>query len=318
MRKKKIIVGLVGVICLLALVAAFRLQPRTLPLKSVGQEGKVAVVFVEGIIVGTRSQAGFFDGGASAHSIMEQLREAREDPAVRAVVLRINSPGGSAAASQEIGDEISKLKKAGKVVVASMGEVAASGGYWIAALADKIVANPATMTGSIGVIMQLENLSELYEKLGIDFNVIKSGPHKDMGSSTRDLTPEEKDILQEMVNDIYEQFIKVVVKGRNLSREKVEALADGRIFTGKQAKQLGLVDQLGNYYDAIDLAAKLAGIEGEPVVVQYDRPSPWQILFGTRRTKSWLREDFLWLLPVLTQWYRLDRSGNLLGGEKIE
>ncbi|MBC7341884.1 MAG: signal peptide peptidase SppA [Clostridia bacterium] len=236
----------------------------------------IAVISINGVISGDDYAA----GGASAPSIMEQLSRAKDDPAVKAVLLRINSPGGSASASQEIGDEVRRLREAGKKVVVSMGDTAASGGYWIACNADYIVANPATLTGSIGVIMQFQNLEELYRKIGIKTENITSGPHKDMGSAARPLTPAERDILKAMVNDIYQQFVQVVAQGRKMSEDKVRSLADGRVFTGRQAKELGLVDALGNFYDALNYASKLAGISGEPRLIYYRRPSPLSWLYS--------------------------------------
>jgi len=212
---------------------------------------------------------------------MKQLREAREDDSIKAVILRINSPGGSAAASQEVGEEIDRLREAGKVVVTSMGDVAASGGYWLAAKTDYIVANPATMTGSIGVIMRFQELKGLYDKLGITDNTIKSGPLKDIGSEARPMTPAERQLLQGMVNDIYEQFVDVVAEGRDLPREKVKALADGRIFTGRQAKEAGLVDELGNFYTAVEKTRELAHLDESAQLVELGKPSPWRKLFGS-------------------------------------
>ncbi|WP_366923675.1 signal peptide peptidase SppA [Metallumcola ferriviriculae] len=247
-----------------------------------GQE--IAVIHVDGLITGGYSGSGVFGSAVGSQSVMSQLRQAARDDSIRAVVIRVNSPGGSAAASQEISREIEKLQKTGKLVVTSMGDAAASGGYWIASGTDYIFANEATMTGSIGVIMEFTQLKELYQKLGVDINVIKSGPHKDMGSPARDLTEQEREILQSMVDDIYEQFIQVVADGRQMSSERVKELADGRILTGRQAKELGLVDDMGNYYDAIDFAADKLGITGSPQVRTFGKPSALDIfLSGSSR-----------------------------------
>jgi len=247
----------------------------------------IAVIHIEGTIGG--ATGGLFSGGADALSVMAKIRQAKDDPEAKAVVLRINSPGGSAAAAQEIAREIERLKATGKVVVASMGDSAASGGYWIAAMADRIMANPATMTGSIGVIMQTANLEELYRNVGIDYYTYKSGPHKDMGAANRPPTEEEQEIFQGMIDNIYEQFVTVVAEGRRMSRQQVLELADGRVFTGAQALELGLVDELGNYYDALALAQELAGLEGEPLVKTYDRRGvPWDSLFNFRSLLSLL------------------------------
>ncbi len=241
---------------------------------------KIAVIHVEGMIVGGRGQGGFFGEQGGTDQLIKLLHEARDDEEIKAVLLRINSPGGSAPASQEVGEEIIKLRESGKVVVTSMGDMAASGGYWLAACTDKIYANPTTLTGSIGVYIPYANWQELLQKVGIRQEKIKSGPHKDILSPDRQMTDDERLMLQAMVDDIYEQFIKVVAAGRKLDEQRVRQLADGRIYTGNQARELGLVDELGNMYDAADGAASLAGIEGKPVLQEYGKTSPWQILSG--------------------------------------
>ncbi|MEW5762450.1 MAG: signal peptide peptidase SppA [Bacillota bacterium] len=259
----------------------------------------VGVVRIEGVILGGEG-GGLLGGALGADGIVEQLRAAADDPSIRAVVLRLNSPGGSAAASQEIGAEVDRLRRTGKKVVASMGDTAASGAYWIAAKADRIVANPATITGSIGVIIQTQHLVGLYQKLGIATETIKSGPHKDMGAPDRLLTPEERRIFQSMVDDIYNQFVTVVARGRKMDAAKVRQLADGRVFTGNQARELGLVDELGDFRDAVRLAGRLAGIKGEPRVVELGPKNLWRDLFGglqnTAVPGAWL---LLW--PPLAQ-----------------
>lgn len=217
---------------------------------------KVALVEVDGII--TESKA-----------VVNEIRHHIENQTVRAFVIRINSPGGGVAASQEIYEEIKKIRHVhGKPVIASLSTVGASGGYYIAAAADRIVANPGSITGSIGVIIQIPNLSDLLQKVGIRSVAIKSGPYKDMASATRDLTQEERQLLQGLIDDIHDQFIQAVVEGRGLSRGQVETVADGRILSGRQALERGLVDQLGNLQDAIATAAKMGGIPGKPQIVQ--------------------------------------------------
>ncbi|MEW6624623.1 MAG: signal peptide peptidase SppA [Bacillota bacterium] len=278
--RKKLIVGTVALLLLFTLVASFLWggPERT---DKAGSGSQIAVIYIEGVIMGGRSGSDFLSGAtAGSMTVMDQLRKAAEDHTVGAVVLRLNTPGGSVPASQEIAQEITRLKETGKPVIASMGDMSASAGYYLAALADIIVANPATITGSLGVYMQVANYEELYDKLGIEYNYIKSGEHKDMGAPNRKLTPREEEILQGMVNDIYEQFVQVVADGRKLPIERVREVADGRIFTGKQALELDLVDKLGNYYDALDLAAEVAGIPGKPVVKTYYRPSPLELLLG--------------------------------------
>lgn len=210
---------------------------------------KIGVVCVEGVI-------------ADSKEITEQLDDFGKDDSIVAIVLRVDSPGGGVAASQEIYDAVIELKKKKKVVV-SMGSVAASGGLLVACAADKIVANPGTITGSISAIMQFANVEELMKKIGLKSSVVKSGQYKDIGSPLRDMTPEEKVIIQDLVDDIYNQFVDVIVKERKLPREKVVAIADGRVFSGRRAKELGLVDDLGNMASAANLASKLAGKNGQ-------------------------------------------------------
>ena len=217
--------------------------------KSFSLNDKIGVVPVEGVI-------------ADSKEITEQLDDFGKDDSIVAIVLRVDSPGGGVAASQEIYDAVIELKKKKKVVV-SMGSVAASGGLLVACAADKIVANPGTITGSISAIMQFANVEELMKKIGLKSSVVKSGQYKDIGSPLRDMTPEEKLIIQDLVDDIYNQFVDVIVKERKLPRERVVAIADGRVFSGRKAKELGLVDDLGNMASAARLASKLAGKDGK-------------------------------------------------------
>jgi len=201
---------------------------------------------------------------------MENIRQAAERKDIKAVVLRVNSPGGTTAASQEIAIELDRLRKSGKPIVTSMSDTCASGGYWIACSTNHLVANTGTLTGSIGVIMELTNLQGLYEKIGIGSITFKSGEFKDMGSSTRPVTEEERKLFDEMIADNYQQFFTQVLNGRQgkISEEKLREIADGRVLTGKQALELGLVDSLGNYYDAIRIAEEMAGLpEGTKVEV---------------------------------------------------
>jgi protease-4 len=214
---------------------------------------KVAVLPVTGLI-------------ADPESTIEQLRKFAKDDSVKAIVVRINSPGGGVGPSQEIHEEVKKLSGK-KVVVASMGALAASGGYYIACGAQKIYANPGTITGSIGVIMQFVNVKDLIEKIGLKGMVVKSGAFKDIGSPVRDMKPEERELLQGVIDNVHSQFIEAVAAGRKMDRDKVAKIADGRIFSGEQAKALGLVDVLGNLEDAVAEAGKMAKIEGEPRVV---------------------------------------------------
>lgn len=249
----------------------------------------VGVIYIDGTIAS--GQNGGSWGGQCAENIASVLRQAAKDHRLRAVVIRLNSPGGTAAAAQEIGAAVEYLRGTGVKVVASLGDAAASGAYWIASCADGIVANPGTITGSIGVIVELVNLEGLYGKLGIDTETFKSGPHKDMGSPGRPVTPEERAIFQSMVDDIYSQFVDVVAAGRRKDRAEVLKLADGRVFTGRQALELGLVDRLGGFWDAVKMAAELAGIEGEPEIIELAPRSFWQELVeglvSSMGTGSW-------------------------------
>ena len=214
---------------------------------------KVGVLEVKGVI-------------ANIQPTIDELVKFRKDGSVKAVVVRIESPGGGVSPSQELYQEIRRTVQV-KPVVVSMGSVAASGGYYIACAAQKIYANPGTITGSIGVILQFTNFEELLRKIGFRMEVVKSGPYKDVGNPGREMTAEEKAYLQEMVNNVHQQFVRDVARGRHMKVEKVREVADGRIFTGEQAMELGLVDELGNLKDAINAAAKMAAIEGEPKVV---------------------------------------------------
>lgn len=238
--------------------------------KPIGLGDAIAVIYVEGTIL-TGSPQSSFSAPADAYSeeIIQYLRDAQRDSSVKAVVLRIDSPGGSVVASREIYDEIMATRKKGKPVVASFGELAASGGYYIAAGTDKIYAHPDTTTGSIGVISVLTNLQGLSEKLGVQMVIIKSGAHKDESYGFRDLTSEEKDIWQKMIDEAYGEFVDIVAQGRKLQVDQVKKLADGRVYSGNQAKALGLVDELGNLEAAVDAATKLGNISGIPRKIEY-------------------------------------------------
>ena len=217
---------------------------------------KVGVIRIEGVITDSRET-------------IEELRRFRDNPSIKAVVLRIDSPGGGVVPSQEIHAELLKARKDGRLkVVASMGNLAASGGYYIAVATDKIVANPGTLTGSIGVIMELANVQGLLEKVGVQSVVIKSGRYKDLASPFRAMSAEDRALLQSVLDDVHDQFIRAVATGRALKVDQVRDLADGRIFTGRQARTAKLVDELGDLQDSIKLAARLVGIEGEPRVVE--------------------------------------------------
>jgi len=214
---------------------------------------KVAIVEIRGVI---------FD----PQPVIERLVKYRKNETIKAIILRIDSPGGAVGPAQEIYAEVKKIKKE-KKVLASMGSVAASGGYYVACAAEKIVANPGSITGSIGVVVESLNVEELLRKIGLEPMVVKSGKHKDLGSPTRKMTEDERKLLQEVLDNVHEQFIQAVAEGRNLPIEKVRPIADGRIFSGDQAFRLGLVDALGSLEDAIALASQMSGIKGEPDVI---------------------------------------------------
>jgi len=234
----------------------------------VGAGDKIAVIPLSGTIAAESTS--FFGPTITPGLVEEQLSKAEKDIAVKAIVFRIESPGGVVAPCQEILEEIEKVKQT-KPIVVSMGNQAASGGYYISAKANKIVALPGTLTGSIGVISQIPNVKGLYEKLGIEMQTFKGGKYKDMYAGLRELTPEEKEIMQQMTDEYYEQFVEVVAEGRGLSKEQVRSLATGQLYTGAEAKKLGLVDELGGLDTAIDLAAELAGITA-PKVEYYQPP----------------------------------------------
>src|SRR5690242_18631151 len=215
-------------------------------------EERIAVVRVEGVILDAQQTVG-------------ELKRYGDNPLVKAIVVRIDSPGGGVVPSQAIHDAVKRIReKQSKLVIASMGTLAASGGYYIAAATDRIIANPGTLTGSIGVIMELANVEGLMKKIGVESIVVKSGARKDIGSPFRAMSPDDRRILQTVMDDVHSQFIEAVAEGRALDITAVKALADGRIFTGRQAKDAKLIDDLGDLNEAIRLAADMAGIEGEP------------------------------------------------------
>ena len=231
-------------------------------LRSLSQSGsdgfavgpRVALVELDGVILDTGE-------------LIRDLRQHRENPLVKAVVIRINSPGGVVAPTQELYAALWRLRESGKPVVASLGAVAASGGYYVAVAADRIYANPGTLTGSIGVIMQLANLESLFKKVGVDWVVVKAGSLKDMGNIARPMTPEERRVLQALLDDVHGQFIAAVSRGRNIDQSAMATIADGRIFSGAQARTNHMVDELGGLEDAINGAAKLAGLPTPPKVI---------------------------------------------------
>jgi len=229
-------------------VSSFMGQPTNLVIGD-----KIGIVEIYGVI-------------SDSKQVIEQLHDFRDNDSIKALVLRVDSPGGGVGPSQEIYDEVLALDEL-KPVVVSMGSVAASGGYYVAAAAREIVANPGTITGSIGVIMEFANFQELLEKIGLSSVVVKSGAYKDIGSPTRDMSAAEREILQDLIDDVHNQFVTSVAEGRELDEQAVRSIADGRIFSGRRAMELGLVDSMGNMQAAIDRAAVLAGLDAEPKIV---------------------------------------------------
>jgi len=263
--KQKIGLGVIVVLLVIFFGALYLIG------RSAGTSGRfafgdrIAIVEIRGVI-------------AQSSGVIQEMHQHLEDDGVKAIILRIDSPGGGVGPSQEIHREVLK-GKAKKRIVTSMGSVAASGGYYIACASDLIVANPGTITGSIGVLMEFTNIEELFKKIGIKGVVLKSGEHKDIGSPFREMSPDEKRIMQEVIDNVHQQFIKAVAEGRKLDPSKVTQIADGRIFSGEQAKALGLVDQIGNLNDAIDATARLVGIQGKPDILYPKKKfSIWELL----------------------------------------
>jgi protease-4 len=281
MKQRPVVIILAAAICLGALffavlflaslVTGGRSAKRLAPLSG---PDRVALVKIEGVLM-------------TSDDAVAEIREYADDASIKAIIIRIDSPGGGVVASQEIYNAVLSARAAGKKVVVSMGSVAASGGYYVAAAGDRIVANPGTITGSIGVKMEFANLEKLLEKIGIKGMVVKAGAYKDIGSPFRDMSPEEHKLLQAVIDDVHSQFIEAVAKGRSLPEADVRSLADGRIFTGRQALQLKLVDELGDLEDSIRAAAELAGIKGKPKVVRKERKFPLLEYFK-EETASWV------------------------------
>lgn len=296
-KKKKMRTAAAVVVLLFAAVITGAVLSRTGWVEtSLSQEKKVAVIRVSGTIVGGDKESMGLGNASTTTSgaLVRQFRKARKDDSVKAVLLRIDSPGGSAAATQEAAEELRRLKEDGKPVVVSMGDTAASGAYWLAAYGDRIYANPSTITGSIGVYMSYYDLQGLSQKIGISEEKIKSGAHKDIFSPFRPMTDEERKLTQAMVNNMYEQFVDVVAEERHMDESTVRTLADGRVFTGAQAEQSGLVDEMGNYYDALAYAGQLiqADADNVPIVTYTDDFSMRQLLQGNISSLQFIQSAF--------------------------
>jgi protease-4 len=255
---------------------------------SYGSGGKVAIVELQGTIV-------------SSEDVVRQLKKFGDDNSVKAILLRVDSPGGGVAASQEMYEEVKKVR-AHKPVIASMGSVAASGGYYVSCGATRVVANRGTLTGSIGVISEFFRFDPMLDKVGVNVNTIKSGKLKDAGSPYRKMTDVDKKYFQDLMDDVHRQFISVVEHERKLGHDEVVELADGRAFTGEQALSLRLVDTIGTYEDAVGIAAKLAGIKGKPTIVKERKHKLtfFDVLFGQSKISDVLNlKDELLNQPIL-------------------
>jgi len=256
------ILALVAILFTVVLVSLLGGSDEPTEVVTSGSGEKIAVVEIKGVIT-------------SSEEVVRQLKKYRGMSSVKALLLRIDSPGGGVVASQEMYEEVRKTRDAGTPVVVSMGSLAASGGYYVACGASRIVANRGTLTGSIGVIAEFLQLQELLGKIGVDVKTIKSGKLKDSGTQTRKMTEEEQKYFQALMDDVHRQFMGVVERERHLSAADTRALADGRVYTGEQAVSLGLVDTLGTYEDAVHIAAAMAGIDGEPAIVKERKRRSW-------------------------------------------
>jgi len=282
MKRNSVLIVLVtaavlGLLFVIAVLLASLLSGNRLTAMHLSGGGSsIALVKIDGLLV-------------SSENIVNELDDYAEDGSIKAIVLRIDSPGGGVVPSQEIFNAVKHAEKEGKKVVVSMGSVAASGGYYIAAAADKIVANPGTLTGSIGVKMEFANVEKLLDKIGVKGMVVKAGQYKDIGSPFREMTEPEKKLLQDVIDDVHDQFIEAVSKGRGIPKADVTAIADGRIFTGRQALSLKLVDQLGDLDDTIKLAGTLVGIKGKPNVVEKKKKIPF-LDYLKEESAAWISE----------------------------
>jgi protease-4 len=271
-RKKKalvVILSLIAVIFVVSLIAALAGRPS-------GE--RIGVVEIEGVIT-------------SSKETMDDIIRFKEDPTIKGVILRINSPGGSVGPTQEIYREVEKLKEKKKVYV-SMGTTCASGGYYIASAGNRLYANPSTITGSIGVIMHLMIVEEVMKKIGLQSNTIKAGEFKDTGTPFRQMTPDEREYLDNIIRSIYDQFMKDIAAGRKMDPERVRRLAEGKIYTGTQAKDVGLIDAIGDFYDTVDALKADLKIKGKPVLVYAEKPFTFSKWLFSSLSKELTNEIF--------------------------
>jgi protease IV len=266
-------------------------------IKTSGGEGKVGLIYITGLIHSGRSGSGLMgDQTSGSDTLVNLFEKAGKDPNIKAIVVRVNSPGGSPAGSQEIYHAIMRVKtEYKKPVIISMGDVAASGGYYVSCAANTIFADSATLTGSIGVIMNMLNYTGLFNKVGLEAVTLKSGKFKDIGSPYRKMQPEEQAILQSAIDDLFQQFISDVAVGRNMKLEEVVKLADGRVFTGEQAVKLKLIDKIGGLQDAIEYAAKKSGLKTPVEVENIQKENPFSMLF---QSSSQLDPGMLKKMPL--------------------
>jgi protease-4 len=271
-------------ICFLVFASALK---RDGDFVSGGSGDKIAIVEINDVIM-------------SSEKTVEQIKKYRDDKSIKAIIVRINSPGGGVAASQEIYDEVRKTRDSGKIIVVSMGSIAASGGYYIAVGSSLIVANPGTLTGSIGVIAQFISIKDLAEKLGISQTTIKSGSLQDAGSPFRQMNDSDKAYFQEVVDNSFGQFLDVVSKERKMDKQELLKYANGRVFTGLQALEYGLIDSLGTFEDAVRITSKMAGIEGEPRLVREKKKfSLFEEFLGSKMEDVTAIKEKLFEEPIL-------------------
>jgi protease-4 len=295
LKKKDLVIGIIIIssflILLLILVMGMWGLYGGADISVSGWGKRVAIINVHGVISGSSD-------------VIRQLKKYSKDSSIPSIVLHINSPGGLVAPSQEIYEEINKVREKGTKVIASLSSVAASGGYYVACAADTVVSNPGTLTGSIGVIFEFAVAEKLFKKIGLEFEVVKSGELKDIGTYTRRMTKKERKLLQELIDDTYEQFVDVLVEQRGMPREEVLKFADGRVFTGRRAKELGLVDVLGNLEDAIMIAGEMGGIEGPPNTIRerIRKISIFDVL--SQKLDKWFDLDQSKFMPKLQYIYR--------------
>lgn len=256
------------------------------------KNGAIAVIKITGIIQSGPEQSALGFKSRDLDNLIKQLYYIKDNKSIKGIILRINSPGGTIGAVQEIYNALLELKKSGKKIVVSMADVAASGGYYVSMPADCIMANPGTLTGSIGVIFSTINLKGLFERYGIKYNVVKSGEHKDIMAMYRDMTNEEKKLMQNLIDDAFNQFYNVVLKNRKIKSSLLKKYADGRLFTGRQAYRLKLIDEMGTFKDAIKKAGELTGLGENPPIIT-EGTHPFSLLFGNMSARLSVNIPFL-------------------------